>query len=320
MTIEKYIYKFLQIKQNKNKGRERPHKVCMLLAVLDMAKAGGLQENKIFLRRDRPELIERYTKFFNVLSIGDEKPNPHYPFMYLGEKLKDKTPSFWHWHSNPGKEAELKKARKADSFSAVEKNINFVSLDPELFDLLSDLKNIEILENSLAQYCKEENHVDIDPVLKASGAISDYERNIRSGKFESLVVQEIESIRSPAFRRVVTKNYDYRCAATGVRILLPTGVAMVEAAHIHPFSEARDDDPKNGLALTPNMHWAMDKNLIAPGPDNIWHVSKVLDKRIPDFRMLIELEGMPLLMPNDLKFAPKKEALAWRLERLMESE
>jgi hypothetical protein len=25
--------------------------------------------------------------------------------------------------------------------------------------------------------------------------------------------------------------------------------AMVEAAHIHPFSEAGDDDPRNGLAL-----------------------------------------------------------------------
>ena len=29
---------------------------------------------------------------------------------------------------------------------------------------------------------------------------------------------------------------------------------MVEAAHIHPFVEAGDDDPRNGIALTPNMH------------------------------------------------------------------
>lgn len=51
-------------------------------------------------------------------------------------------------------------------------------------------------------------------------------------------------VRDPAFRRVVTEVYDYRCAATGVRILLSTGEAMVEAG---------DDDPRNGLARQPGF-------------------------------------------------------------------
>jgi putative restriction endonuclease len=37
--------------------------------------------------------------------------------------------------------------------------------------------------------------------------------------------------------------------------------------HLHPFAEAGDDDPRNGIALTPDMHWAMDRHLIAPGPE-----------------------------------------------------
>jgi len=56
---------------------------------------------------------------------------------------------------------------------------------------------------------------------------------------------------------------------------------MVEAAHIRPFAVSGDDDPRNGLAFTPDMHWAMDRNLIAPGPDLNWHVSRVLDGRLP---------------------------------------
>ena len=28
---------------------------------------------------------------------------------------------------------------------------------------------------------------------------------------------------------------------------------MVEAAHLHPFAEAGDDDPRNGIALTPDL-------------------------------------------------------------------
>ncbi len=91
---------------------------------------------------------------------------------------------------------------------------------------------------------------------------------------------------------------------------------MVEAAHIHPFSEAGDDDPRNGLALTPDMHWAMDRHLIAPGPDLKWHVSRVLDRRIPDLARLTGLEGQGLFLPREVRFAPKREALQWRLEQL----
>lgn len=124
-------------------------------------------------------------------------------------------------------------------------------------------------------------------------------------------------VRDPAFRRVVTDIYDYRCAATGIRIVLPDGRAIVEAAHIHPFSDAADDDPRNGLALTPDMHWAMDQHLIAPGPDYKWHVSKQrLDARIPDHQILTRLEGQKIILPREHRMYPKKESLQWRLDML----
>jgi len=63
-------------------------------------------------------------------------------------------------------------------------------------------------------------------------------------------------------------------------------VRGVCSAHLHPFAEAGDDDPRNGIALTPDMHCAMDRHLIAPGPDLRWHVSARLDRRIPDLRAL----------------------------------
>jgi putative restriction endonuclease len=126
-------------------------------------------------------------------------------------------------------------------------------------------------------------------------------------------------VRDPAFRRVVTQLYDYRCAATGVRLILADGTALVEAAHIHPFSEAQDDDPRNGLALTPNMHWALDHDLIAPGPDFKWHVSPWLDRRVPDFAMLVDLRDKALILPAEARMYPKREALEWRIARLQTS-
>jgi len=115
---------------------------------------------------------------------------------------------------------------------------------------------------------------------------------------------------------VVTEIYDFRCAATGLRLVLRDGAAMVEAAHIHPFSETGDDDPRNGLALTPDMHWALYRYLIAPDTDFRWRVSPLLDPRIPDYRALIALEGKSLFLPREARMYPKREAIEWRLSRL----
>jgi putative restriction endonuclease len=77
-----------------------------------------------------------------------------------------------------------------------------------------------------------------------------------------------------------------------------------------------DDDPRNGIALTPDMHWAMDKHLIAPGPDLKWHVSRALDDRVPDFERFVRLIGKPVLLPPRACFAPKQDSLALRLRML----
>lgn len=47
---------------NTTNGRASPHKICMLLAVLDLALAGGLRENRIAYA---PPLLERYRRYFD---------------------------------------------------------------------------------------------------------------------------------------------------------------------------------------------------------------------------------------------------------------
>ena len=79
----------------------------------------------------------------------------------------------------------------------------------------------------------------------------------------------------------------------------------------------RNDHPTNGLALCKNHHWAMDRDIIAPGPDLHWHVSKHLDpRRSNGEKELHELAGKSLLLPKDPAFHPQEEGLVWRRERL----
>ena len=45
------------------------------------------------------------------------------------------------------------------------------------------------------------------------------------------------------------------------RCLTTDGAAIVDAAHIEPFSETQNDDIGNGLALCKNAHWMFDEGL-----------------------------------------------------------
>jgi len=81
--------------------------------------------------------------------------------------------------------------------------------------------------------------------------------------------------------------------------------------------ENQEDHPTNGLALCKNHHWAMDRDIIAPGPDLHWHVSKLIDpRRSNGERELAEIAGKSVLLPKDPAFHPVKQGLEWRYKRM----
>lgn len=308
-TLDKYIEQFKDIKVHVREGRRSPHKICMLLAMLDLANAGGLKVNKIYFA---PTLLERYLSYFLSTKSNKDKPNPQYPFVYLSGNLNNGEPSFWHL-----KEIDANIPMKSGAeFNYIKENVEYAYLNDDLFQLIQHPKSINALEAALSEFWLDRTNEDLQSIVQKNNQISQYENAIRQGDATKSGRKPSEFIRSPAFRKVIIEIYDYRCAATGSRIILPSGEALVEAAHIHPFSVAGDDDPRNGLALTPNMHWAMDKNIICPGPDKKWHVSKSIDRRIPDLKIFTELEGLPLILPKEAAYEPKIESLEWRLSRL----
>ncbi len=125
-----------------------------------------------------------------------------------------------------------------------------------------------------------------------------------------------ENLRDQAFRRVVLRVYDYRCSACGLRVVVDD-LILVEAAHLVPFNISKDDDPRNGLALCRNHHWAMDRGLIAPSSSMDWRVSSALDDRIEGQRSMLELRGRKIILPRPQQFYPKVESLTWRESHLL---
>ncbi len=308
--LDDYLKAFRSLNVNKA-GGVSPHKPCMLLAMLGLAEAGDLKENRI---RFDPALLERYMKFFAVVRRDSDHANPHYPYFHL------KSEGFWHLQPLAGRDAVLEAMTTARSIAAVTNNIAWVSLDAELHALVLDKPSrIALREELLVAWFGSKRQI-LEPILAEELDSDRYETLLRdsaSGEYRLSNESPPEPARSAAFRRIVSENYDYRCAASGWRIILPEGRVMVEAAHLIPFAETHDDDPRNGIALAPTFHWALDAHVIAPGPDYAWHVSSALDERVADNQPLLALRGTSLMLPKEKALWPKEEALEWRLRRLL---
>lgn len=302
--LEYYCLAVEKLNVNRRGGNFSPHKPCMLLAVMDMAESGHLRENRVVFD---DVLLTRYAAYFNIVKTERDHLNPWMPYFHLRKE------DFWHHQALPGREAILKATDSARRRADITENIDYVRLDVEMYELLCDERARNSLREHLILYWFGESQSQLSELWRVASEenqlLSDTPKNLQDSAI-------VPSSRSAAFRRLVTEAYGYRCAASGWRVVLPDYSVLVEAAHIIPFSETQDDRPQNGIALTPNFHWAMDRNIIAPGPDLRWHVSKSLDDRIADNKPLVAIKGRELLLPRDSKFRPDPEALEWRLAQL----
>lgn len=282
---------------------ERPHKPLLLLAILDLVEAGDLDPTAILWN---PRLREQFGRYFNVVRLRDDKNTPENPFLYL------RSEGFWtpYVRDDGG---NLHQLSATPSVADARSGRVYAQFSPEWVGMLRQPSaRRELREAIIARYFSKYRQ-------KLSGLLP-----VEPLPEETLRVAEEEDTepgygRSPAFRRRILEIYDYQCAACGLRIKLPPAdLTFVDAAHLIPFSESRNDHPTNGLALCKNHHWAMDRHIIAPSPDLRWEVSRSLDaRRSPGEKELLSLHGQRVLIPAEEAFRPDTEALAWRMARLI---
>jgi putative restriction endonuclease len=310
-TLKHYITAFLKLNVNRSGGHFSPHKPAMLLAILELAEAGLLIENRIYYNQ---QLLERFKMFFQAVQQTGDFCNPYFPFFHLRNE------QFWHLQPIAGKEAVVKALSTIRGPSQINDNIEYAFLDDDLFNLVNSKDKRELLRLALITKWFPKDREVIKTVCAQEIKITSYEKVLRE-RVESRVMDKKAAnysvkIRDSAFSRIVREAYDYRCAASGWRVILPDGAVLVEAAHLIPFSETQDDDPRNGIALAPNFHWALDQHILAPGPDLKWHISPTLDNRNRDHQELIAIDKKPLLLPQNKKYYPRMDALEWQFQHL----
>lgn len=133
----------------------------------------------------------------------------------------------------------------------------------------------------------------------------DAAREERQRRIEEVLVSR--KIRDAAFRRLVGQVYDYRCAATGLRIVAPGGWPEVQAAHVWSVADGGPDTIRNGLALSGTAHWLFDRHMISVSED---YGLLVREDMIPrNFSLLFERQKGRLMLPEDKRLWPRPEYL-----------
>jgi putative restriction endonuclease len=138
-----------------------------------------------------------------------------------------------------------------------------------------------------------------------------------------LVIEEaVKQGREARFRLRVVAVYNYTCALTGYRLTTITGGSVVDAAHIHRFADSRNNDLRNGLALSKTAHWLFDQGLWSITDDfKVVVACAGFTESGPDSMRLAQYHDRPLLhLPADSAVRPDPVHLAWHRRHVFEEE
>lgn len=122
--------------------------------------------------------------------------------------------------------------------------------------------------------------------------------------------------RDPAFRNIVLRIYDYRCAVCGYDGRLGGKPLGIEAAHVMWHAAGGPDAPENGLALCSFHHRALDRGAL--GIDEHYRVAVSQDvhggRAVEDW--LLRFAGRPLAIPQSGQ--PRVEAgfVSWHRDQV----
>jgi putative restriction endonuclease len=305
MSIEKTVEKFYNLKRNKIGSHESPHKPLLLLSIIDLIEVDNIKDNKITLS---DTLINIFKSYFSIVSKEIDKPTINNPFYHLTSD------GFWNLIPKEGRPPVYIQGRagKAPSVKILREEIQFAELDVSVWLILQDPHQRTLIRDALySRYFSDYSNKMATLSEQHLARISGFKP-----KHNSSNIDDLKLVRDQAFRKTVNNIYDYRCSACGVRFKLDN-LVMVDAAHLVPFSDSKNDHPSNGISLCKNHHWAMDRFILAPTRDRTWKVSVRLDRRIPDFKEMIELDGKPMFLPKEEMFLPCDESLCWRENHLI---
>ncbi len=272
-----------------------PHKPLMIFSVIDLIEMGILRDRWVAYDAD---LVTRFRDYWDhVVERRRNLPEITMPFNALGGE-RDAVWERFDEHGNPSK-SKL--------------TTRLCHLDPDLHDclLIPDFR-LSARRVLIATYFTPPEQVSL--CARFGLPVPDTAEMAEFAKDRQAFKVSQKKGRAIGFRAEVGSGYRYTCALTGYRLDTETGT-LVQAAHIHQHAKSGNDDPRNGLALTPDAHWMFDAGLWTAEPKGDAFIVRVaqgcFQEAAGEGRSLLDRDGKGLVFDPYARLRPGVEFLEW---------
>lgn len=314
MSLSHYIQCLKKLKIDKAHGIA-PHKPILILSIIQLIENGVIQSNKIYITSN---LVAVFKSNWSLLVTTKHLPIFALPFYHL------KSENFWKLHAKAGYEKTLELKGILRSFNNLNTAVEYAEIDTELFELLKNKENRDILRFVLLDKYFPGKNYDLtsgdsrnDYLKIISNEIleenpKDYRKKIGEFKqrMDSENYEEEIFLRGNTFKIEIPKIYNNTCCISKLRIDATISVSMIDACHIIPFSESNDDTISNGITLCPNLHRAFDRGLITIDNNYRVIVSRYFSESEMSPYQIKIFNGKEIILPNNPKYYPSLENFA----------
>lgn len=243
-----WLHKLAKLRVDRASKNPAPHKPLLLLALLDQIENGEITTPIVHLTS---ELAFRFLGYWEIVATrGRAVGRVELPFFYL------KSDGFLQHVAHPGLEAALDSI-KPTSVELINRVIDHAAIPDDFFALMQEKTYRNAARNILinGDWFTSNEKQNLRAVLGLNESSESLEMH------PAAHVSETVKGRDVRFRFQIVPLYHYACILCGIKLLLPSGTTLVEAAHIHPYAHSRNNDVTNGMALCRNHHWAFDQGL-----------------------------------------------------------
>lgn len=289
-----WLRKLATLRIDRARGNPAPHKPLLLLIIIEMVERGEIQNAEVSLS---PDLAFRFSVFWSVVALRrKQRPEVRLPFHYLGSS------GVWQPLTAQGELSPDKKMTKS------------IRIDQSFFECLSDQRFRDRARRVLIEtdpYFLPEERAALYSMLKIRPSASEIRED------EAAYKTSVQAGRDARFRiEVVLIAYRHTCALTGYRMTTLGMESIVDAAHIHEFRDSRNNDPRNGIALSKNAHWQFDRGLWSLNDDYkvVVNKEKFIEEGVAGQR-LADFEGRRVFLPSEPKYWPERDYLRWHRKR-----
>ncbi len=287
MNCTYWLSKLTELKKDLSRGTA-PHKPLLHLVVIDLFESGKLASGEF--RRDG-ELAFRFNSYWSLGAVGrGSRPDVKLPFFH------SRSDGFWTPYEENGREAAARELAR------------IARLDPDYLLCLADPAFRDSARRTiLLTHFSGNTRASLAALLGI-----DLVNDLSDVPLQQTPPSEITRKREARFAFEVLPAYDFTCALTGYRMVAEDGTTILDAAHIHSFSNGGPCTVRNGLALSKTAHWLFDRGF--------WSLSDQLHVLVKkqDFHetgglglLLKPKDGLTLEKVPPLNHRPDPNYLAW---------